>query len=88
MTAASIERYGRYYDGAMPVCGVLGDYELFDYFLDVNVAAQHLGTGQSQFPVGDDYLTVTTPAIQGRVGGLPRWLALRAQRAGRGPSSS
>lgn len=68
VTAASIERYRRYYDGAMPVCGVLGDYELFDYFLDFNLAAQELGVGESQFPVADDYSTVTVPEIKAALG--------------------
>jgi hypothetical protein len=51
VTAVSIEHYPNTYDAALPICGVLGDYELFDYFLDFNVAAQQLGTGSSQFPV-------------------------------------
>ena len=71
ITAASVERFRRHYDGAMPVCGVLGDFELFDYFLDVNLAAQQLGVGENQFPVGDDYLTVTTPAIKAGLEGFP-----------------
>jgi pimeloyl-ACP methyl ester carboxylesterase len=64
ITAASIERYPRYYDGALPVCGVLGDYELFDFFLDFNLAAQQIGLGTSQFPVDPSYTTVTAPAIK------------------------
>jgi pimeloyl-ACP methyl ester carboxylesterase len=64
VTAESVERYPRLYDGAMPVCGVLGDYELFDYFLDFNVAAQQLALGQSAFPPGDDYATVTAQEIK------------------------
>ena len=71
VTAASIERYRRHYDGAMPVCGVLGDFELFDYFLDFNLAAQQLGLGTSQFPVGDDYLTATVPAITAALEAAP-----------------
>lgn len=53
ITARSIEQYPRAYDGAMPTCGVLGDYELFDWFLDFNLAAQQLGLGDSFFPVTD-----------------------------------
>lgn len=64
ITGASIERYRHYYDGAMPVCGVMGDIELFDYFLDFNLAAQQLGTGTSQFPVPEDYATATVPEIK------------------------
>lgn len=64
VTGASIERFRHYYDGAMPVCGVMGDLELFDYFLDFNLAAQQLGVGASQFPVPEDYATATVPAIK------------------------
>jgi pimeloyl-ACP methyl ester carboxylesterase len=64
VTAESVERYPRLYDGALPVCGVLGDYELFDYFLDVNVTAQQLALGESRFPAGADYATVTAQEIK------------------------
>lgn len=71
ITAVSIEQYPRFYDGAMPICGVLGDYELFDYFLDFNVAAQQLGVGDSVFPVGSDYLSVTVPQIKANLEAVP-----------------
>ena len=64
ITAASIEQHRSFYDGAMPVCGVLGDYELFDFFLDFNVTAQQLALGSSQFPVADDYPVTTAPTIK------------------------
>jgi hypothetical protein len=52
----------------MPICGVLGDYELFDFFLDFNVAAQTLsGVGKS-YPYGADYLTTTVPATKAALG--------------------
>ena len=80
VTAVAIEQYPNTYDAAMPICGVLGDYELFDYFLDFNVAAQQLGTGASQFPVADPlgYLFGTVPAIKSSLevvpGGWPVFL--------------
>ena len=47
VTGIVAEQWPQSYDGAMPICGVLGDYELFDYFLDFNVAAQTLsGVGK------------------------------------------
>ncbi len=65
ITAVSIEQYGNTYDAALPICGVLGDYALFDYFLDFNAAAQQLGTGMSTFPVDPaQYVGVTVPAIK------------------------
>ncbi len=55
ITGVTIEQYPNLYDGAMPVCGVMADLELFDYFLDVNVTAQALAGVDSGFPVSDDY---------------------------------
>jgi hypothetical protein len=72
ITAVSIEQYRNFYDGAMPICGVLGDFELFDYFLDFNVAAQQLGTGSSMFPVDPVvYATSTVPAIKAGLEAVP-----------------
>jgi pimeloyl-ACP methyl ester carboxylesterase len=68
VTAIMAEQWPHSYNGAMPICGVLGDYELFDYFLDFNLAAQTLsGVGQL-FPFGADYLTVTVPATKAGLG--------------------
>ena len=65
ITAVAIEQYPRSFDGALAICGAIGDYALFDYFLDFNVAAQQLGTSASQFPVDSAiYIGVTVPAIK------------------------
>ncbi|MEM9035072.1 MAG: hypothetical protein AAGD18_10810 [Actinomycetota bacterium] len=65
VTGYSMERYRWLYDGALPVCGVMGDYELFDYFLSFNLGAQQLGTGTSAFPVDPlAYVGATVPAIK------------------------
>ncbi len=37
ITGVAIEEHHLLYDGAMPICGVMGDYELFYYFLDFTV---------------------------------------------------
>lgn len=55
ITAVSAEQYP-VYDGAMPMCGVVGDYELFDYFLDYSATASQLALGESQFPLSDSWL--------------------------------
>ena len=34
ITGVAAEQYPHVYDGAGPMCGVMGDAELFDYFLD------------------------------------------------------
>jgi acetyl esterase/lipase len=42
------------YDGAVPMCGVLGDTELFDYFAAYQMAAMYLaGMPATSFPVTD-----------------------------------
>ena len=64
ITAVVIEQWPNAYDGAMPMCGVMADYELFDFFLDFNLVAQALAGVDSEHPPGDDYLTVTVPAIK------------------------
>jgi len=58
ITAAAIEdeafataRSKVRYDGAVPMCGVLGDTELFDYFAAIQMAAQQLaGLPATKFP--------------------------------------
>ena len=84
ITAVSIERYDSFYDGALPVCGVVGDFELFDFFLDFNVAAQQIGLSTSQFPVDPAYPVVTAPQIKANLeafaGGWP--VALNADGEG------
>jgi pimeloyl-ACP methyl ester carboxylesterase len=72
VTAVSIEQYPDTYDAALLTCGALGDYELFDYFLDFNVAAQQLGTGSSIFPVDPvTYIGVTVPQIKANLSAIP-----------------
>jgi pimeloyl-ACP methyl ester carboxylesterase len=72
ITAVAIEQYPRTYDGALAICGVLGDFELFDYFLDFNVAAQQLGTGTSTFPVDPlQYIGITVPSIKATLEAAP-----------------
>jgi pimeloyl-ACP methyl ester carboxylesterase len=68
VTGVVAEQWPQSYDGAMPICGVLGDYELFDYFLDFNVAAQTLSGLNKQFPFAADYLSVTVPATKAALG--------------------
>jgi hypothetical protein len=72
ITAVSIEQYPETYDAALPICGVLGDYALFDYFLDFNAAAQELGTGSSTFPVDPAvYIGITVPQMKANLEAFP-----------------
>lgn len=68
VTGIVAEQWPKTYDGAMPICGVLGDYEVFDFFLDFNVAAQTLSGVNATFPYGADYLTSTVPATKAALG--------------------
>ncbi|ANZ39590.1 hypothetical protein BBK82_29625 [Lentzea guizhouensis] len=63
----SLEQYPGFYDGALPMCGVMGDHELFDFFLDYQVTAQALA-GVGTYPVPADYLTRVVPQIQDELG--------------------
>jgi hypothetical protein len=59
----SIEQYPRLYAGALPMCGVLGDNALFDFFLDYNLVGQDI-SGISAYPPPADYLTNAVPKIE------------------------
>ena len=72
ITAVSVEQYRNTYDGALAACGVMADYELFDYFIDFNLAAQQIGTGSSVFPVDPfEYIVFTVPAIKQALEAFP-----------------
>ncbi|MCO1594306.1 hypothetical protein M8C17_03930 [Micromonospora sp. RHAY321] len=63
----SLEQYPGYYDGALPMCGVLGDQTLLDFYLDYNLVAQTLA-GVPAYPTPADYLTNAVPRIQVALG--------------------
>ena len=69
ITGVLIEQYPHDYIGAMPMCGVMGDVELFDYFLDYNLVAADLAGVQGVFPPPANYLTVVAPQIKAGLGG-------------------
>ena len=50
------------------MCGVMGDNELFDYFLDFNLVAQALADVPAKFPFPADYPTTVVPAVQAALG--------------------
>ncbi|MEU8179722.1 hypothetical protein AB0B86_02970 [Micromonospora sp. NPDC049047] len=63
----SLEQYPGYYDGALPMCGVLGDQTLLDFYLDYNLVAQALAEVPA-YPTPADYLTNAVPRIQVALG--------------------
>lgn len=68
ITGVAIEQYARAYVGALPMCGVMGDSELFDYFLDFNLVAQALAGVPAQFPFPADYQTAVVPGVKAALG--------------------
>ncbi|WP_173916853.1 hypothetical protein [Halobacillus sp. Marseille-Q1614] len=68
ITGAMIEQYQNSYDGALPMCGVMGDAELFDFFADYNLASQVLAGVEVQFPAPLDYQTAVVPKIKEELG--------------------
>jgi hypothetical protein len=69
ITGVAIEQYPQAYAGAMPMCGVMGDNELFDYFLDFNLVAQALAGVSAEFPFPADYQTAVVPGVKAALGG-------------------
>jgi pimeloyl-ACP methyl ester carboxylesterase len=68
ITGVAIEQYPQAYAGALPMCGVMGDNELFDYFLDFNLVAQALAGVQAQFPFPANYQTAVVPLVKAALG--------------------
>ena len=68
ITGVAIEQYPRAYAGALPMCGVMGDNELFDYFLDFNLVAQALAGVQAEFPFPANYNAVVVPGVKAALG--------------------
>jgi hypothetical protein len=68
ITGVAIEQYPQAYVGALPMCGVMGDNELFDYFLDFNLVAQALAGVPAQFPFPADYATAVVPGVTAALG--------------------
>jgi hypothetical protein len=68
VTGVSIEKYPHEYDGAMPVCGVMGDRRLFDTFLDYNAAAQALTDTPPVYPAPADYVATTAAQMKTELG--------------------
>ena len=63
----SLEQYQGFYSGALPMCGVLGDQELFDYFLSYNLVGQDLADHKA-YPPPSDYLSSDVPQIEQALG--------------------
>ena len=71
VTALSIEQWPNSYDGALPMCGVMGDSELFDYFQDVYLVAETLVGNDPVVPTPADYATTGLSATVAALSGPP-----------------
>jgi len=81
ITGVAIEQYPSAYVGALPMCGVMGDNELFDYFLDFNLVAEALAGVQAQFPFPANYQTAVVPGVKAALGApYPAVLNLQGQK--------
>ena len=68
VTGVAIEQWPNAFDGAMPICGVMGANDLFDYFQDAYLVAETLVWGDVDVPTPDDYTTNGWPATQAELG--------------------
>jgi pimeloyl-ACP methyl ester carboxylesterase len=55
VTGVAIEQWPRAFAGAVPMCGVMGDTELFDYFQDTYLLAEHFAGKAPAIPTPPDY---------------------------------
>jgi len=67
VVARALEEHPDTYAGALPMCGVLGDHELFDYFLDYQLTAGALADVPAH-PAGPDFATAVLPRIYDGLG--------------------
>jgi hypothetical protein len=63
----SLEQFPSFYSAGLPMCGVMGDQTLLDFFLDYNLVAQAL-SGVDSYPVPADYLQTKVPQIETALG--------------------
>jgi pimeloyl-ACP methyl ester carboxylesterase len=63
------EQWPNTYDGAMPCCGTMGDYEHINFYADFNLAAQALTGVETGYPLPQDYMTeYVNPVIKPALG--------------------
>jgi pimeloyl-ACP methyl ester carboxylesterase len=69
ISAKIIEQYRNAYDGAMPMCGVMADTALYDYFISYQLVAQALAGVEAEFPSPPNYLSEKVPAVKTALSG-------------------
>ena len=68
ITGVAIEQYPNAYDGAMPMCGVMGDNTLFDYFVENHLVGHELAGLDVSFPFPADYSATIVPQLRAAFG--------------------
>ena len=68
ITGVAIEQYPNAYDGAMPMCGVMGDNKLFDYFVENHLVGHELTGLNVAFPFPANYSTTIVPQLRAAFG--------------------
>ncbi len=68
VTAVAIERWPHAFDGALAMCGNMGDNELFDYLLDAYLAGETLIGHTPQVPRPEDWFTNGYPVLRASLG--------------------
>jgi alpha-beta hydrolase superfamily lysophospholipase len=63
VTGLAVQKRPNYYAGAMPVCGVMGDRQLFDYFTDVLLGVQAITGITADFPPPENWLSDIVPQL-------------------------
>lgn len=64
ITGVLAEQHARTYSGALPMCGVMGDNRLFDYFVDFHLLAQAITETDVEYPFPADYSSAVVPAMK------------------------
>lgn len=70
VTAVAIERWPRAFDGALSMCGNVGDNELFDYLQNAYLAGETLIGHTPQIPKPADWATNGYPILRTSLGPL------------------
>lgn len=60
VTGVAIEQWPEAFQGAAPMCGVMGDNELFDFYQDAYLLAEHFAGKVPAVPTPEDYYTSPT----------------------------
>lgn len=68
VTAVAIERWPGAFDGALPMCGNMGDNELFDYFQDAYLVGETLIGQTPEVPMPADWATNGGPILRTSLG--------------------